>query len=440
VAQQEKLHEQEALARRLLEERSALAQMLLRDSQKKLAEIQAQFDDDMRQLGGMLRGPKSSSYRDAVADLRSTLLQLQTQVADERKELTTLAARVDQQLKDHAKDLSELKSRFNEQVANFLKQLQVHASSDEKHVADVKKLTDEFQQKNDEFTALIDKKTTEITGVRGQLARALDDVATLKGELNALSDWNLQRPDGRILSVNVAQKKVVINVGRSDNLRLNLRFAVFPRQTNDPGTTSVEKGQRKAWIEVTQFVQDTLAEARIVSDDIKRPILDGDVIFTPLWSPGERERYMIAGDFDVDGDRKRDNELIRTLVEMSGGEVESELSIHTRWLLLGDRPTDSLAAQAYDKLRADAVRQHIKIMTLPEFSEYTDTRELQRLAVKQERSEVLSNRTGEPRRAPTVDSRRRLAPVAAPKPGAAASQPNAQPARRAEPGAAKKAN
>lgn len=140
---------------------------------------------------------------------------------------------------------------------------------------------------------------------------------------------------------------------------------------------------------------------------------------------------MIAGDFDVNGDRKNDNELIRTLVGMTGGEIESELSIRTRWLLLGDRPLESPAAQAYDKLRADAAKLHVKIMTLPEFSEYTDTRELQRLAAKVDR-----NNGPELRRAPALESGRRLSPVSAPKPSAAPGQP----IRRTEPGAAKKAN
>jgi hypothetical protein len=164
---------------------------------------------------------------------------------------------------------------------------------------------------------------------------------------------------------------------------LNVQFTVFQR-----GETNVHNRKKKGTISVTRFIGDNLAEARVVESDLKDPILQGDVVYTPTWTPGMQERFVLAGDFDVNGDKKPDNELMRTLVDMNGGVVEKDVSISTRYLLLGDAPptSDKAADEQFKKVKSRAKELSIKVMGLQEFLEYSGAhetlRQLQNLDVR----------------------------------------------------------
>jgi hypothetical protein len=219
---------------------------------------------------------------------------------------------------------------------------------------------------------------------------------------------------------------VNIDVGRKDFLRLNVQFGVFAR-----GETNVNNRKKKGTITVTKFIGDNLAEARILESDLRDPILQGDVIFTPTWTPGIQETFVLAGDFDVTGDKKPDNELLETLVEMNGGKIEKDVDIGTRYLLLGDAPpkTDKEDAfREYEKKRTRARELSIKVMGLQEFLEYTGARDTWRQLVNQDvRSDEDTNRLLKPgAKREAAKGARSLEPEGGPRrlgPGAKSPEP-----------------
>jgi hypothetical protein len=92
-----------------------------------------------------------------------------------------------------------------------------------------------------------------------------------------------------------------------------------------------------------------MSEARIVDDKYGDPILADDVIYTPVWKPGQQRHFALAGLIDVDGDGKSDLDLVRRLITMNGGVVDSyregnqrigSLSERTDYLVIGTIPTE----------------------------------------------------------------------------------------------------
>ena len=59
----------------------------------------------------------------------------------------------------------------------------------------------------------------------------------------------------------------------------------------------------KGSIEVTHVLGDHLAEARVTDDKLADPILPGDKVYTPLWNPGQKRHFALAGFFNIDGRR-----------------------------------------------------------------------------------------------------------------------------------------
>jgi hypothetical protein len=161
--------------------------------------------------------------------------------------------------------------------------------------------------------------------------------------------------DGNITKINPATRTVWINLGFYDNLQKHLTFSVQP-QGVPPGSKNKPKGR----IEVLQILDNHLAECRILEDDLQNPLLVGDNIYTPLWEPGQRTRFAFAGKIDLDGDLNDDIDRVRALVDRAGGQidavakengqVEGELTIETRYLVLGPIPAQKDGITAYDDM------------------------------------------------------------------------------------------
>jgi hypothetical protein len=76
------------------------------------------------------------------------------------------------------------------------------------------------------------------------------------------------------------------------------------------------------------------------------PIIAGDVIHTPAWSPGQRVHFALAMKMDINKDRIDDYELIKSIIQMNGGVIDAELkpdgsrvgniAVNTRYFVQGE--------------------------------------------------------------------------------------------------------
>jgi hypothetical protein len=307
----------------------------------KINDAQNQHKKDMAEFGQTLK-PEELSYHPLVVKLARILAEKSDELKKKNEEITKWDVKYkiresskDPQIKDFregadkaAQELAAAKQNFD----NRRTEVEKLAADTQAKLSSVRKdLTTEIEKQKEDLDKLkksltttqqsLDQKTTKI----GNLTRTIVDV-----------------PDGEIRWVNQRTGLVWINVGRADGLQPLMTFSVFPADISD-----LSKGARKGTIEVTQILNDHMAEARITDDSITDPLMPGDKIDTALWNPGEHLHFALAGMMDVNGDNRNDLELVKNLITMNNGLVDSyedenghvhglsEMSINTRFLVLG---------------------------------------------------------------------------------------------------------
>jgi hypothetical protein len=242
---------------------------------------------------------------------------------------------------------------------------------------DFDKMLAENEQKIDRYK----QEQVKINSEKAALAKEVNTLTNLlagaRQRIEEMRETDFESPDGRVTNVNQRTRSVWINLGMADGLRRQTTFAVYDRDE-----AGVMNPERKGAVEVVRVIDQHLAEARITEDDLRNPILPGDLIHSPAWRPG-KVHFALAGFMDMNGDGTSDRELIRNLITMSGGVIDAEvhddgsrtgaLNNKTRYLIRGDRPSDTSgpgAIQGYSEMDRDARNMSIESITLDEFLTY----------------------------------------------------------------------
>ena len=345
-------------------------------AEKSLADIKEQFDKDMKAYG--VNFPEDARFYSPMIN------RLWEAVDDKSKEAKNLLVKLD-----------DLDNRFKTREAGKDKQIEQFNAAVKTSGDDVSKLRDDYETRRKDLDGSQKELLEKLTKVRAQSdaqnARAdklVKDAQTQVQGLNNIIHEQVgiidkvnrpmvDNPAGEIRWVNQRTNTVWINLGRADALERQTSFSVYSADAADLG-----KAAKKASIEVTKIIGDHSAEARIVDDKVGDPIMPGDKIHTPLWTPGEQIHFALAGFMDIDGDGRNALGTVNNLITMNGGVVDcqidekgkrtGELNAHTRFLVLGDEPSvkgQQEAIQAYSRMVSDAERLGVRKMTLSELKQ-----------------------------------------------------------------------
>ncbi|MDR2755844.1 MAG: hypothetical protein LBC20_09075 [Planctomycetaceae bacterium] len=171
----------------------------------------------------------------------------------------------------------------------------------------------------------------------------------LANVLEDLRRTNFEHPDGKIISVSQQSGSVFVNLGSEDGLMTRMTFSVY-----SPSITGISFGNAdperemvicevckreqslnasKASIEIIRILGPHKAEGRILDDVLTNPIVAGDVVYTPIWKPGQKQHFALASGMRISGIGQRDSgprqsdlkEVIR-LIRANGGEIDSYIS------------------------------------------------------------------------------------------------------------------
>lgn len=319
--------------------------------------IENEYNNDMRlfkRSGGAEGWAGAQNWSTLPDYLVQVILEKNTSWKDELVRADTAVQQRDTQVAAEKARADKAKQDYDAAITDY----QTAKTDFDAYRTDITTQKDQLQTRvNDaqvKITETVEKSQQQIAEVRKEANTLSQLVEGYKERAKSLQSKEYDVPDGKVKWVDHSGRKVLIDLGIADGLRRSQTFSVY-----DKTETNHSKATPKASIEVTRLMESHLAEARILDDDVGNPILPNDFIYTPAWVPGRKVHFALAGFMDIDEDDVSDRELIKNVIRLNAGVVDAEvtdagervnygegLTVHTRWLVIGDRPTEKSDAKA----------------------------------------------------------------------------------------------
>ncbi|MGO8688329.1 MAG: hypothetical protein ACLQLG_01730 [Thermoguttaceae bacterium] len=342
---------------------------------KSQQEMAAQFEGDMKAFAQFPEDVRF--YSPILGQLAATIKTKDDVIAEKDKENKRLGA-----------DFARREKEMDERIAVFEEAVKKGGVDTAQILKDSQKDREKMQADLESLAK--DRDTTKIGNEErarrfkeqiAQLSAKLDEQAKRIVELVAIIET--LRPGapshfvGAITEVSQQQRSVWINLGSADGLDRQMTFAVYSADTTDPA-----KAAKKAGIEVTEVSGQHRAMARILEDKDTDPIVGGDKIATPLWSPGQQKHFALVGLLDLGGDGKDDHEGVKNLIKINHGVIDGDvdakgkfvghLTVNTTFLVVGEPPAQNAAPEAmksYTDALNEAKRLAIRTISLADLKE-----------------------------------------------------------------------
>ena len=350
------------------------------------------------------------THADVLAEptIKNTLIKLSGQLNQTKNQLAQEQA-----------DKNKLEAQYLALKGELDKVVDEHRKArdnSEKDLADTQKVKEEEVSAKDQQIAALQKENEEILIELDQLretnAKTIKDlenknntyaslIDTLRSRLTEVQKVSFEKPDGEIRTVDNSTGVVWINLGEADRLPKRMTFSVYRKAHQGIG-----RGEEDiiGAIEVTKILGPHLSEARIVNDDIYQPISPGDPIYTPLWGVGRPETFAVSGIIDLDGDGKSDMDLLSRIIENANAKIDNQvtedgerigngLTVHTKFLVIGESPDIEAAKtdEQRDKMqqvmakmkeiREEARLKAVRVIGINDFLSYIGYKPQRRLFV-----------------------------------------------------------
>lgn len=345
---------------------------------------------------------KRLGWDDAVKRPRKTILQeladLQKQLKDTQAALASEKARADGLDRDKANLESENKKAREAFQASLVKQNKDTGDEVNKVRETVKAQQDEVDRVNKEKNDLKSSSDAEITRMKqvidacAKLLVALrkapsEQVFLVRQELSAdfkaaenavekLAGVKLPVPQERIAKVDrlkdVEPKGTVyrmdrtgdlpyIDLGSAHGLKAGQTFSIHGK-----GPDGRALRESKGSLEVVRVLDARTSQTRItaLADQGRDPVMPGDLLVNPAWSPNQKMHIALVGLMDLTGDgRDGREELVRTLsaqnvvvdayLDLKDLKIVGQMTARTDYLVVGFAPDGNYTARKEGDGRAE---------------------------------------------------------------------------------------
>ena len=380
-------------------DRDALLEHIGLAKSDKIESANDTWDKDMKNYESLLPAKLADdqkTYKKLVEGLAGVVRTQHTQVEQAAANMAAEKTKYEQKTNEYVAQIKKLNDDQTKTVNEYLAErdkinkdlenLTLSKTQLEKEKTDKDKAIGEQKQQSEAKIAALQKT---LDTVKLQLANRSEDLNKLSGKFSVGA-----LPDGRITWVNEREKLAYINLGSDDRLRKRITFSVFdpsttdvtavsgktePVSTSDNTNVSVSEAKKKGVIEVVNISDAHMAECRILESINSNPLLPGDVIFTPLWHPGQQEHFALVGLLSIDGKGNSDRQKIHDIIRIHGGVIDAETddkgNVHgeithlTRYLVEGDLTEHEGAKQSTgnNKLIGEAKTMGVEVIDLSRF-------------------------------------------------------------------------
>lgn len=298
--------------------------------------------------------PEYKSFKDALDFLHdqlaksdTTTSEQATQLAELKKQIESLQdkhqVQIDEVTKDRdakADELAQQSSQFRESLASKDQEI-ASISEDRLRLLNSKQ---DAEQELERFTQNAERKI-----------RQLSDIIASKEEQERLRDQiEFESSDGIVTEVKrqAFNTEAYLNLGAADGIINGITFGVYGK---DKGGNPYKLPKANAV--VVRVLDSHRSIARVVERPGEVPVIPGDVLFNPLWSPGQQITVGIVGlvyldDIDSsqsDYDLRAQNREFIDILERLGVKVVAQydvdqqksrgkIDINTDWLVIGEIP------------------------------------------------------------------------------------------------------
>lgn len=245
----------------------------------------------------------------------------------------------------------------------------------------------------EKYDKLVKKLEKDIDELQLRLAKAQD-------KLPKTSDIDLNLPKGRIQEIDRTGQTPFINIGRADGVKPQLTFAI-----HGAGPDGRPMKEAKGTLEVLDVLGERLSQARLTSvkDPNRDPVMKGDYLFNPGWSPNMKQHVAIAGIVDLTGEGRRDstnlmmrnladftrqlegqNVVVDAYLDLKDNSIKGQITRQTDYLILGESPSHESSRLPRDggepkeepkitpgsqasKMQQEAIRNGVTIISLKKF-------------------------------------------------------------------------
>ena len=336
----------QALVQQARAERKSLVSFLSQSLQGTMRRVTGNERDTPATLGKALEGVAGADAAPLLAILaereraagqwKKEAEDAKASAAASQNDLQNEVARVTKALADQQATIASM----NDELGKYRAEVESFRARTGTTIADNNKRVDDIRA----------KATAEKSGFEERVNRLAQENLVLKGQVEQLRadrSKDLLKPgfegalaDGRVVSVDPAEKVAFIDLKRSDRLVLGMTFEVYENETAVKPDSEGNYPRGKGTLEIIR-IGDTSSAARIVRENKGNPVIAGDVLFNAVYDPRKTYRFVIAGDFDLNGDgvySAAEREGAATLIRSWGGKTQEDIAGDTDFVVLGSRP------------------------------------------------------------------------------------------------------
>jgi len=325
-----------------------------------LATIETQFATHMG-LFGQDTEATERNYKNLPEYLVNAIRDRNSQYSVQVRSVAKIQTESDAKI-DAARKQQEIAEQSRDKATKDMQTLDSeHVEFRKKMIAAQGETRDSLLKIDQDMRTLEVKSRSERLASEKENRKKLATIDTQKLQLNRLRATNFENTQGLIRYVYKNGTLATINLGSADKLIPGITFGVI-----DANDTRLQDAKVKATIQVTQIQGPYLATARVIRrPKIENPIISGDKIYSPFWAPGRVVRIALAGDIDIDGDGRPDNDALKGQIKAAGAEVAAEVSMtgaesgkldaSIRFLVIGEDPEVSRSADANDESAVQAL-------------------------------------------------------------------------------------
>jgi hypothetical protein len=351
---------------------------------RKITEVQESMGQDLNPA----YGPNGIALLETIKQLKNTL-------DSTRQEMETLREQF-RQLQGNFTLASEQALIQQEKLRQEAVLYQQNADKVQAQYDQLKKMTESscdeqiqtFKNRLEEEQAKVRQQQLTLVETQDKLAKTETALKTAMEKIEGIKPRpditpTAFKPDARIIRVDLQNGLLYLNVGMEDHVYRGLTFAVYDNSAPIP-----EDGKGKAEVEVFQVSQNVSA-ARIIRSTVKNPIVEEDIIANLIWDPKTSNRFIVAGEFDLNGDGDMDPDGIDRIKEMIlrwGGIIDEEINVNTDFIVIGESPRrlsqptqteldlNPAAQQRYEESTQkialyDVLAQKAELLSIPMFNQ-----------------------------------------------------------------------